>query len=245
MKEWSKGSEPDLTPWEFLFNWDESLIEALGKALPDRKLIPFARFDDYLACFEYKLQMKVITISVVSPWLGDWAEEGPWDSWLYELELDEEGWVPVETLLAVLRQERPEWANVQESDLHQMIESSDKRRHEIKEGRIRALYGHSVPEKLKKIASEPPEILYHGTSQETANIIKAEGLRPMGRQYVHLSVDTATALQVGRRKSRSPVILKLESGKAYQAGVAFYEGNEVVWLTDFVPPEYIEEAPFA
>ena len=166
------------------------------------------------------------------------------EPWLYELELDEEGWVPVEILLAVLREENPEWPNVQEADLHQMIEASDKRRHEIKDGRIRALYGHSVPQKLKKTPSTPPEILYHGTSPETANIITAEGLRPMGRQYVHLSIDKATALQVGRRKSRSPVLLKIEAGKAHQAGVAFYEGNEIVWLADFVPPEYIEAVHF-
>lgn len=167
------------------------------------------------------------------------------EPWLYELELDDEGWVSVETLLAVLRQERPESADVQEADLNHMIESSNKRRHEIKDGRIRALYGHSVPQKLKKTPSAPPEILLHGTSPETAKIIKEEGIRPMGRQYVHLSVDIETALQVGRRKGPTPVILKVEAGKAHKAGIAFYEGNEIVWLADFVPPEYIGGDPFA
>jgi len=163
---------------------------------------------------------------------------------LYELELDDEGWVPLETLLTVLRQERPEWGDVQEVDLHQMIESSDKHRHEIKDGRIRALYGHSIPQKLKKTPAAPIEILYHGTSQETAKIIKKQGIRPMGRQYVNLSVDIKTALQVGRRKGSTPVILKVEARRAHEAGIAFYEGNEIIWLADFVPTEFIVEAPF-
>jgi putative RNA 2'-phosphotransferase len=66
-----------------------------------------------------------------------------------------------------------------------------------------------------------------------------QGLLPMGRQYVHLSVDEKTALQVGRRKDEHPVILKIASQKAYSAGITFYKGNEIVWLADKVPPAFI------
>jgi putative RNA 2'-phosphotransferase len=38
-------------------------------------------------------------------------------------------------------------------------------------------------------ASKPPAILYHGTSPSAAKNIMSEGLRPMNRQYVHLSTD--------------------------------------------------------
>jgi putative RNA 2'-phosphotransferase len=69
--------------------------------------------------------------------------------------------------------------------------------------------------------------------------IRKEGLRPMGRQYVHLSSDEETAVSVGKRKTNTPVILRVRAGRASQDGVAFYIGNEKVWLADRVPPEYL------
>lgn len=70
--------------------------------------------------------------------------------WLYELELDDEGWTPVEELLSALREEKPEWSALSEVDLAAMIARSDKKRHELRNGQIRALYGHSVSGKLLK-----------------------------------------------------------------------------------------------
>src|SRR5579872_64049 len=71
------------------------------------------------------------------------------EPWAYELEVDGEGWAPIDCVLAALRQDREEWAELSEADLAHMIEVSTKRRHEISNGRIRALYGHSIPGKLK------------------------------------------------------------------------------------------------
>ncbi len=119
--------------------------------------------------------------------------------WVYELELDDEGWVPVDEVLAALRV-RPQWADLIESDLANVIEQSDKRRFEIQGDRIRALYGHSVPGKLKKTAAVPPHVLFHGTSPRVFEKITSAGLKPMRRQFVHLSTDEPTALEVGRRK---------------------------------------------
>jgi len=161
------------------------------------------------------------------------------EPWLYELELDAEGWVVVEDLLAALHGERPEWSWLSEADLAEMIAQSDKQRHELRDGRIRALYGHSIPQRLLKEPAEPPPVLYHGTAPATAQLIRAEGLKPMARQYVHLSLDAPMAEQVGRRKAGAPVILTISAAHAHAAGVTFYRGNELVWLTDFVPAAFI------
>lgn len=163
------------------------------------------------------------------------------EPWLYELELDDAGWVSVDEILTAVRLEKPTWASLSEADLAQMIEQSDKKRHELRDGKIRALYGHSVPHKLSKEVSRPPAILYHGTAPTTVALIKEGGLRPMGRQYVHLSGDAATADQVGKRKAGKPVILSVKAGEAYQAGVPFYRGNDQVWLADTIGPQFIEE----
>ncbi len=116
---------------------------------------------------------------------------------------------------------------------------SDKQRFELKDGRIRAFYGHSVPQRLAKEPAVPPATLYQGTNQKTLPLILAQGLKPMNRQYVHLSADQQTALQVARRKGGSSVILKVRAGEAHARGVAFYLGNETVWLADSVPPDFL------
>jgi putative RNA 2'-phosphotransferase len=162
------------------------------------------------------------------------------EPWLYELELDDAGWVSVDQLLAAVRIEKIAWADLSEADLTRMIKQSEKKRHELRGGKIRALYGHSIPQKLLKEAAQPPAILYHGTSPATVPHIRAEGLRPMGRQYVHLSADISTAEQVGKRKASQPTILTVRAGRAYQVGVPFYRGNDQVWLADVIKPEFIQ-----
>jgi putative RNA 2'-phosphotransferase len=162
--------------------------------------------------------------------------------WLYELELDEEGWVSVDALLEALHDLGPLWDRVGQDDLRQMVERSAKRRYEIVGDRIRALYGHSIPGKILRIQAVPPEQLFHGTSPQAWAVIIDEGLWPMGRQYVHLSVDVATACQVGRRKSLTPVVLTVWSRQANDAGVCFWRGNELVWLADHIPAAFIAVA---
>src|SRR5919202_6214400 len=135
-----------------------------------------------------------------------------------------------------------------------MIARSDKVRFEIKDNKIRALYGHSYSSsfipftKIQKTASKPPDILYHGTSPSAAKNIMSEGLRPMNRQYVHLSTDMHTALQVGKRKTISkkeeeqqPVIIAISAFEAYNTGVYhFYQASDSVWLSDYIHPNFME-----
>ena len=62
----------------------------------------------------------------------------------------------------------------------------------------------------------------------------------MGRQYVHLSVDQATAREVGLRKSRHPVIVEVSAAAASRQNVQFYAGNEhVSALNAFTGPKLI------
>ncbi|MGC4051084.1 MAG: RNA 2'-phosphotransferase [Paludibaculum sp.] len=156
----------------------------------------------------------------------------------YHLQLDPEGWVAVDALVGALRK-RAEWNSSDEGELRAMIESSPKRRHEMANGRIRALYGHSVPEAVERVPLRPPDVLYHGTANAVLTSILSEGLRPMGRQHVHLSLDVETAELAGRRKDARPAILLVDAARAYDSGITFYQGNESVWLAGQVPAEYL------
>src|SRR5215470_3216364 len=93
------------------------------------------------------------------------------EPWLYELELDADGWVDVGAFLRALRQASANWQNITESDLLTMIRRSRQRRHELANGRIRAMYGHSVPGRSARPRVAPPPVLFHGTAEESWPII--------------------------------------------------------------------------
>ncbi|HEY0237719.1 MAG TPA: RNA 2'-phosphotransferase, partial [Friedmanniella sp.] len=69
------------------------------------------------------------------------------EPWVYELELDDEGWVDLPLLVDTLA--KRSWPGLTSEDVEAMVESASKRRHEIVDGRIRALYGHSVPGRVQ------------------------------------------------------------------------------------------------
>ncbi|MBN3941581.1 RNA 2'-phosphotransferase [Nostoc sp. NMS9] len=161
------------------------------------------------------------------------------EPWLYGLEIDEEGWVSVANLLSSLRSQQSEWEKLDENDLVMMINRASKRRHEMQDGKIRALYGHSFPGKLVRRQAEPPQVLYHGTAMDIVLVIRAEGLKPMTRQQVHLSTDRKQAELAAKRKTVNPVILEILAVEAYHKGVIFYEGNGIIWLCDYIPPKFI------
>lgn len=158
--------------------------------------------------------------------------------WSAGLELDEEGWVRTDHLVEALR-EREEWEQLHEDDLKKMIDAISKKRHELAGGKIRAIYGHSVPDQIARERKRPPSVLYHGTSRSMLKLIMQQGLKPMARQNVHLSVGTDTAMNVGRRKDKEPVLLRIDAEQAWMNDIVFYEGDEIVWLADFIPAAYI------
>lgn len=160
--------------------------------------------------------------------------------WEYELEMNEEGWVPIDQLLDALNKEE-KWKNICEADLEEMIKKSEKKRHELSGGKIRAFYGHSIPMRILKEEKIPPNVLYHGTARRFLKSIHKNGLLPQSRQYVHLSQDIETAKNVGMRHDDKPRILIIDAKMAWIDGIKFYLGNEKVWLADKIPCRYIKE----
>ena len=160
--------------------------------------------------------------------------------WEYKLEMNEVGWVPVEQLLDSLHRTE-KWSSICEADLNEMIEKSEKKRHELAGGKIRAFYGHSMPMKILKEDKMPPNVLYHGTARRFVESISKNGLLPQSRQYVHLSQDIETAEKVGKRHDDKPCILIIDAKTAWNDGIKFYFGNEKVWLADAIPSIYIRK----
>jgi len=158
----------------------------------------------------------------------------------FNLILDESGWVLVDELLTEIKKKHSKWDWISEQTILDIQAESDKQRFEMNDSSIRAVYGHSLPEqRIVLSASQPPDILYHGTTEQAAASIKKKGLQPMQRQYVHLSADKETAIIVGKRRCKNPIILVVDAKKAFEQGIEFYHANEKIWLADSIPSIYI------
>lgn len=90
-----------------------------------------------------------------------------------DLDLDQKGFAPLDEVLEALGDSKHFWAD--EDDIKKLQEIGGRKRFEIREGKIRALYGHSIEVDIEgKI--EPEGHLYHGTSRDSVDMILKEGL---------------------------------------------------------------------
>ncbi len=154
------------------------------------------------------------------------------------LTLDANGWVDVAQLLAQCQAHgRP----ISLHTLRHVVTTNPKQRFafSLDELRIRANQGHSVDVDLGYAPAAPPVLLFHGTVAACLDAVRIEGLRKMSRHHVHLSPDIATAQLVGGRRG-SPVLLKVSAARMHSQGRIFYLSTNGVWLTEHVPPEFIE-----
>lgn len=151
---------------------------------------------------------------------------------------DGHGWAAAD---AVIREIRRTYPAFDREALEEVVRTDRKGRYSFDSSGIyiRANQGHSIPVDLGLTPKEPPEVLYHGTASRFLSSILASGIHRMGRQYVHLSNTPETGSAVGGRHGR-PAVLTVRTGDMYRDGYRFYLSENHVWLTDDVPPEYIE-----
>ena len=160
------------------------------------------------------------------------------------LELDNEGWVRIETLVEAIKtkwryKELYSW--LQPLHVVAVAVTDPKGRFELRNGMIRACYGHN--KRLRISITYPEErslkILYHGTSMDRIERILREGIKPMNRHYVHLTSSVNEACIVGSRHSKHrPVALVIDADcvRRYRK---IYRASHKVFLTKFVEPKCI------
>lgn len=150
--------------------------------------------------------------------------------------LDDEGYAALDDLVVGIRHSDYDWAALDVAQVVAAIHGTDAGRFEVRDGRVRACYGHSVALGTPGEPADPPAILFHGTA--VAPEVLAAGLRPMGRALVHLTSDPDYAAQVAAAKGGG-VVRRVRAREAATAGVAFFRANAHVWLAREVPAEYL------
>lgn len=154
------------------------------------------------------------------------------------LSLDKQGWGKISQLIKLAQKAGTPLTYTLIEDV---VKTNDKKRFAISEDGllIRAVQGHSLKTTVDYQPMTPPKILYHGTAHRFIDSIFNQGLIPNGRQYVHLSQESKTALNVGTRHGK-PVVLLVDSQKMVDEGFEFYQADNGVWLTLEVPAKYLK-----
>jgi putative RNA 2'-phosphotransferase len=153
----------------------------------------------------------------------------------YCLSLDKHGFADFDSVCKILSGRFP---GIEVEDIKLIVEKDPKKRFQIKEGKIRARYGHSVEVEPLEQPEEVTDVLYHGTSPKSLDSILKEGIKPGRRKFVHLSLTVEEAWLVGKRKAPKPLILIIDSKKAKKEGLLFLKEKNI-YLTKEVPPQYI------
>lgn len=145
------------------------------------------------------------------------------------------GWAPVATILSVL--------NIGRAELDAIVAEDEKSRYSYDRSgmKIRANQGHSIPGVIVDMdRPEPPEVLYHGTATRFLDDIMRDGLKPMTRQWVHISQDFNTAVAVGKRHGK-PAVVVIEAQAFVADGNELYRSENGVWQARSVPAAYFRE----
>jgi len=146
------------------------------------------------------------------------------------IEMDQNGWVNVQDLCRLMP--------IDIGELDEIVRTDAKGRYSYSQDglSIRANQGHSIQVDVELQEAEPPEFLWHGTATRFLDSIWKEGLKPMGRQHVHLSADKATAVKVGERHGKC-ALLKIHARQMHVRGQKFWLSANGVWLTKHVSPK--------
>lgn len=157
----------------------------------------------------------------------------------FGLQLDEHGFASLEDVWQQIierygdRYSREDLATIIAADQH------GKKRYEQQGDLVRAMYGHSLPQDIQYEPAIPPDHLYHGTSKRIIPVLKKDGLRPMSRQFVHLTTSADIAGRVAQRHDRQTVLLTVQARAAHDAGHVFHHPEAEHYLVKLIPPEFI------
>ena len=155
----------------------------------------------------------------------------------FGLNIDEFGFIPVDEVVEVV-QERYDEAT--DDAVRDLVADPKQHRFEIVDERIRALYGHSFFVEMDGDPMDPPEKLYMGTTAKVGSRMSAEGIHPVDRSYLHLSMNYDSAASRSRQVG-TPCVVEILTQKAFEeSGIEFFARGEVV-LSREIPPEFVGE----
>lgn len=152
----------------------------------------------------------------------------------HPLTMDEQGWVNTHSLIIYL--------NITSEQLDNIVETNDKKRFKFNDDKsmICASQGHSqgiADEKQHtqiRLATKGA-VLYHGTDDVIAELIKKDKIIPGKRQYVHWTQDIELATKRAKQRQlhnkTKPVLITLNVQSYLNRSGKLYRAENDVYLT--------------
>ena len=157
----------------------------------------------------------------------------------FDLAVDEEGFVALTPLLEVIRTQSGLDA-VSREDLEALARDGDRKRYELRGDSIRATYGHSFRRPIRYAEVEPPEHLFVAVASNQVQEVRLHGLRPEGRQYIHLSETEQEASEVGNRRGGDATVVTVLALEASRNGIPFHHPTTGLYLTLQIPGRFLD-----
>ena len=142
--------------------------------------------------------------------------------------------------------------NLTHNDVFEIVKTDNKQRYSLNEDKtkIRANQGHSkkfnqiIDENSIFTVIENPILCVHGTTYDSFQIIKKEGLKPMGRTHIHCAIGYPNNKNVisGARKT-SDIFIEIDMEKAMNDGIKFFisTNNVILIKDDTIHPKYFKK----
>eukprot|EP00930_Biecheleria_cincta_P019706 TRINITY_DN1497_c0_g1_i1.p1 TRINITY_DN1497_c0_g1~~TRINITY_DN1497_c0_g1_i1.p1 ORF type:complete len:384 (+),score=73.55 TRINITY_DN1497_c0_g1_i1:87-1238(+) len=178
----------------------------------------------------------------------------------FGLEMRPDGYVSIRDLLKIDRGRF--FAGITEKDVVRIVQNNKKVRFSLSEDEraellVRANQGHTLEgieddSLLTQVQSaleldSKGEICVHGTYWSAWEIIRKEGLKPMGRQHIHFATHAPADSKeiISGMRTTSEIMIYLDVPKAIAAGMKLFRSSNSVLLTrgldGVVRPEFFSQ----
>jgi len=104
---------------------------------------------------------------------------------------------------------------------------------EISANLVRAKSREHLPERIPVTA--PPKLLYTCVRQKAYPFVLNKGIFPLGRGHVIFSSEKKMAEKIGKRIDHTPVLLIVQTQKAGNNGVVFFQAGDLLFLAETIP----------
>ncbi len=159
----------------------------------------------------------------------------------FGLLVDEDGFVPIKTLLQALHEEEG-WRHVRMAHLNELMMTLRPAPFELEAKRIRAKDRSQIPH------VEPPgplpKLLYTAIRRRAHAAVMQKGLRTSGGSQILLSSQRAMAKRLGRRMDNQPVILTVQVANSMDKGASYQQyGRHLYLATEIATGTFSGPAP--
>lgn len=145
---------------------------------------------------------------------------------------DENGYIKIKSLLFAINEEDG-YKFVRRHHIHDILSFLPESNFEITDDKIRSKYRDNLPKQM--VSDMLPKLLYTCVRKKAHAFTLEKGIFPVGNNRVVLSPVKEMAQRIGKRFNQSPVVFTVNTQKALETGVIFYNSGDL-YFAETIPP---------